>query len=271
MINKNIFRNRVAALLPIGVAVALAMTGCGSGGDTGSGAGGSGEKTITIATSNDAPFSFTDQATGELKGIDGEMINAIAEAKGWKVKVFTSEFATLIAALNAKKADVIVDAMYITDERKKQINFTEPWYTEGEAMVVPADSTLASRDDVKGKVLGAQTGTVFKDLVDSLGGSQVKLFDSQAALLAAVENKQVDAVFTDSAVIGYSLVQKPNPKLKLVEPYKPYYPGIIGAGVRKDDQQLLDDLNSGLAELKKSPKYLEILKKYGLGEANMVK
>jgi polar amino acid transport system substrate-binding protein len=266
-----ILRKRFAALVPMGVAVALAMTACGSTGGGDGATGGGDQKTITIATSNDAPFSFTDQATGELKGIDGEMINAIAEAKGWKIKVFTSEYATLIAALNAKKADAIVDAMYITEDRKKQINFTDPWYTEGEAMVVPADSTLASRDDVKGKVLGAQTGTVFKDLVDSLGGSQVKLFDSQAALLAAVENKQVDAVFTDSAVIGYSLVQKPNPKLKIVSPYEPFYPGIIGAGVRKDDTQLLQDLNSGLADLKKSPKYLEILKKYGLGEANMAK
>ncbi|MET3920066.1 transporter substrate-binding domain-containing protein [Arthrobacter sp. UYEF20] len=262
---------RLRALIPMGVVVALALTACGSGSSTGSASGGGEQKTITIATSNDAPFSFTDQASGELKGIDGEMINAIAANKGWKVKVFTSEFATLIAALSAKKADVIVDAMYITDDRKKQINFTDPWYTEGEAMVVPADSTLASRDDVKGKVLGAQTGTVFKDLVDSLGGSQVKLFDSQAALLAAVENKQVDAVFTDSAVVGYSLVQKPNPKLKLVTPYKPFYPGIIGAGVRKDDTQMLNDLNSGLADLKKSPKYLEILKKYGLTEANAAK
>ncbi|WP_441416889.1 ABC transporter substrate-binding protein [Arthrobacter sp. YAF16] len=269
--NTKILRKRFAALVPMGVAVALAMTACGSGGGGGGASGGGEQKTITIATSNDAPFSFTDQASGELKGIDGEMINAIAQAKGWKIKVFTSEYATLIAALNAKKADVIVDAMYITDDRKKQINFTDPWYTEGEAMVVPADSTLASRDDVKGKVLGAQTGTVFKDLVDSLGGSQVKLFDSQASLLAAVENKQVDAVFTDSAVIGYSLVQKPNPKLKLVSPYKPFYPGIIGAGVRKEDSQLLQDLNSGLADLKKTPKYLEILKKYGLTEANAVK
>lgn len=271
MMNTKILRKRFAALVPMGVAVALAMTACGSGGGGGGASGGGDQKTITIATSNDAPFSFTDQSSGELKGIDGEMINAIAQAKGWKIKVFTSEYATLIAALNAKKADVIVDAMYITDDRKKQINFTDPWYTEGEAMVVPADSTLASRDDVKGKVLGAQTGTVFKDLVDSLGGSQVKLFDSQASLLAAVENKQVDAVFTDSAVIGYSLVQKPNPKLKLVSPYKPFYPGIIGAGVRKEDSQLLQDLNSGLADLKKTPKYLEILKKYGLTDANAVK
>jgi polar amino acid transport system substrate-binding protein len=261
---------RLRALLPMGVVAALALSACGSGSSTGGGGGGE-QKTITIATSNDAPFSFTDQATGELKGIDGDMINEIAAKKGWKVKVFTSEFATLISALSAKKADVIVDAMYITDDRKKQINFTDPWYTEGEAMVVPADSTLASRDDVKGKVLGAQTGTVFKDLIETLGGSQVKLFDSQAALLAALENRQVDAVFTDSAVVGYSLVQKPNPKLKLVTPYEPYYPGIIGAGVRKDDTQLLNDLNSGLADLKKSPKYLEILKKYGLTEANAAK
>ncbi|MGY4542546.1 polar amino acid transport system substrate-binding protein [Arthrobacter sp. UYNi723] len=270
MINTKMLGKRFAALVPMGVVLALAMTACGSGSGGGSSAGGE-QKTITIATSNDAPFSFTDQEGGELKGIDGEMINAIAAEKGWKIKVFTTEFATLIPALMAKKADVIVDAMYITDKRKEQINFTDPWYSQGEGMIVPGDSTLKSRDDVKGKVLGAQTGTAFTELIATLGGSQTKLFDSQAALLAAVENKQVDAAFTDSAVIAYSLVQKPNPKLKLVSPYKPYFPGIIGAGVRKEDSQLLSDINSGLADLKKTPKYLEILKKYGLGEDNVAK
>jgi polar amino acid transport system substrate-binding protein len=132
---------RLRALLPMGVVAVLALSACGSGSSTGGGGGE--QRTVTIATSNDAPFSFTDQATGALKGIDGEMMNEIAASKGWKVKVFTSEFATLIAALSAKKADAIVDAMYITDDRKKQIDFTDPWYTEGEAMVVPADSTLA--------------------------------------------------------------------------------------------------------------------------------
>lgn len=269
----NRLSQRSTALIPLGVVVALALTACGSGASTGGSTGGGGaeQKTVTIATSNDAPFAFTDQATGELKGIDGEMINAIAASKGWKVKVFVTEFATLIPGLMAKKADVIVDAMYITDKRKEQINFTDPWYSQGEGMIVPGDSTLKTRDDVKGKVLGAQTGTVFSDFIGTLGGSQTKLFDSQAALLSAVENKQVDAAFTDSAVIAYSLVQKPNPKLKIVTPYKPYFPGIIGAGVRKEDTQLLSDLNSGLAELKKSPKYLEILKKYGLGEDNAAK
>jgi polar amino acid transport system substrate-binding protein len=255
-------------LIPIGVVIALALTACSSSTASTSEAV---QRTITIATSNDAPFAYIDQTTGALKGIDGEMINTIAAAKGWRIKVFSTDFATLISGLMAKKADVIVDGMYITEKRKLQINFTNPWYAEGEAMIVPGDSALKSRADVKGKILGAQTGTVFKDFIGTLGGSQTRFFDSQAALLTAVENKQIDAAFTDSAVIAYSLVQKPNPKLKLVTPYTAFFPGTIGAGVRKEDTQLLLDLNAGLADLKNSSKYMEILSKYGMGQDNVVK
>ncbi len=199
------------------------------------------------------------------------MITAIAKKKNWTIKPFVTDFATLIPALKGKKADLIADAMYITDERKKQIAFTDVWYTQGEGMLVAGDSALKSRDDVKGKILGAQTGTVFSDFIGTLGGSQTKFFDSQAALITAVENKQVDAAFTDSAVVAYALVQKPNPKIKLVTPYTPFFPGRIGAGVRIEDTQLLADLNAGLKELKTTPQYVQILKKYGLTEQNAAK
>ena len=248
----------------------LGVTACGGGSsDAGAGAA-AGRDKITIATSNDAPFSFTDPS-GKLQGIDGEMINAIAAQKGWDVEVFTTDFNTLIPALKAKKADAIVDAMYITDARKKEISFTDEWYTQGEGMLVPAGSTVTARDQLQGKVIGAQTGTVFVDFIKTLGGSDTKFFDSQAALITGVANGQVDAAFTDSAVLAYSLVQKPNPKIKLVDPYKPYFPGSIGAGVRQDDPELLTELNAGLADLKKTPQYLEILKKYGLTESNASK
>lgn len=261
------YAQRLKILVPMALVGALALTACSADVSTGSDA--DAEKTITIATSNDAPFSFTDADTGELSGIDGEMILAIAEAKGWNVEVFVTDFNTLIPALMAKKADVIVDAMYITDARKKEINFTDTWYMQGEGLLVPTGSTVENRDDVKGLVLGAQTGTVFTDLIGTLEGSETQFFDSQAALIAAVENGQIDAAFTDSAVLAYSLVQKPNPKIELVTPYTPYFPGQIGAGVRMEDTELLDDLNSGLADLKKTPQYLEILQKYGLGEDNV--
>lgn len=249
--------------------VALTLTGCG-GGDAGSASGGDGPITsLTIATSNDAPFSFTDES-GKLQGIDGEMINWIADKKGWEVKVFVSEFATLIPAIKAGKADTVVDAMYITDVRKEEVNFTDTWYQQGEGMVVPGDSTMTSRDDAKGSVIGVQTGTTFIELAESLEPKEIKYFDSQAALLAAVENKQVDVVFTDAAVVAYSLVQNPNDKIKIVDPYEPYFPGLIGAAVPKENTKLLDELNSGLAELKASPDYMKILTKYGLTESNAV-
>jgi polar amino acid transport system substrate-binding protein len=268
MHSSNRLNSHLKLLVPVAIVSVLALTGCA--GTTGAGAdGAAAKKTITIATSNDAPFAYTDATTGELTGIDGEMILAIAAEKGWKVKTFVTDFATLIPALTAKKADVIVDAMYITDKRKQTIDFTDTWYIQGEGLVVPAGSSVKNRDDLKGLVLGAQTGTVFSEFISTLGGSDTKLFDSQAALITAVENRQVDAAITDSAVLAYSLVQKPNPKITLVSPYKPFFPGTIGAGVRKDETALLKDLNSGLAALKKTPKYLEILKKYGLNEDNV--
>ncbi|TFD21350.1 ABC transporter substrate-binding protein [Cryobacterium sp. TMS1-13-1] len=263
----NPFAKRLKVLVPMALIGVLALTSCAA--DTTDAGADDATRTITIATSNDAPFSFTDATTGELSGIDGEMFLAIAEQQGWNVEVFVTDFNTLIPALMADKADVIVDAMYITDARKEQINFTDPWYMQGEGLLVPADSTVKNRDDVAGLVLGAQTGTVFLDLIDTLGGSETQYFDSQAALITAVENGQIDAAFTDSAVLAYSLVQKPNPKIKLVSPYEAYFPGTIGAGLRMEDTELLADINAGLADLKATPQYLEILQKYGLGEDNL--
>lgn len=253
--------------LPVIIASALALSACAAPAPA---ATTDAKRLITIATSNDAPFSFTD-ADGNLTGIDGEMWLEIAKCNNWDTKVFITDFSTLIPSLTAKKADIIVDAMYITDKRKEVINFTEPWYIQGEGVLVPAASTVKTRDDVKGLVLGAQTGTVFADFIATLGGSETKFFDSQAAIIAAVENGQVDAAFTDAAVLAYSLVQKPNDKVKLVSPYTPFFPGLIGAGVRMEDTDILDGVNTCLAELKTSGKYLEILKKYGLAEDNVSK
>ncbi|MBG6217081.1 polar amino acid transport system substrate-binding protein [Arthrobacter sp. CAN_A6] len=260
-------RRTIPRLTAMLAGLTLALTACG--GEEEQQAGSEGNTTVTIATSNDAPFSFTNEA-GELTGIDGEMMNWIAEKKGWEVEVYVSDFATLIPSIQTGKADIVVDAMYITDVRKEQVNFTDTWYQQGEGMVVPGDSTMTNRDDARGTVIGVQTGTTFIELAESLEPKEIKYFDSQAALLTAVENKQVDVVFTDAAVVAYSLVQNPNDQIKIVDPYEPFFPGLIGAAVPKENTAILEELNSGLAELKATPEYLEILTKYGLTESNAV-
>ncbi|TDP88883.1 extracellular solute-binding protein (family 3), partial [Leucobacter luti] len=161
---------------------------------------------------------------------------------------------------------------YVTDERKKKLAFTDTWYYQGEGMLVPADSTLANREEAEGLTLGAVTGTTHADLALTLTDeSDLKLFDTQANLIQAVANGQVDAAFTDQAVVAWSLVQNPNDKVKLVTPYEPYFPGTIAAAFRQDAEsdELREELNGALADLKATPQYLEILKKYGLGEDNV--
>lgn len=223
---------------------------------------------ITIGTSNDVPFSYIDKDTKELSGIDAEIMKYIAEKIGVKIETYTTDFSTLIPALKQKKFDIIVDAMYITDKRKEEINFTAPWYREGEGLVVRKDSTIKGVDDLKDKKLGAQTGTTFLDYAKTIPTKELKIYDNQATALLDLNNQRVDAVITDSATAAYSILHDSKLQLKLVSPYKTHFPGTVGAGVRKEDTALLDEVNKYLAELKKEGKDLEILKKYGLNEDN---
>ena len=261
---------RGAGALTASVALVV-LTACGGSDEAAGGGAGGGEsgRTIVVGTSNDAPFSFHDAGSDELKGIDGEMITAIAKEKGWTIEIYDTDFSTLIPALQADKIDVVVDAMYITDERKEQVDFTDPWYAEGEGIVVPEGTTgVTTGADLKGKVVGAQTGTVYLDYAQTLGAEEVQVLDSQAALLQALKNGQVDAVVTDSAVAGYAIAQDPSSGLELVLPEPAHFPGTIGAAVRKDDTELLAELNDGLKTLKESGQDLEILQKFGLDENN---
>ncbi|PRI10161.1 substrate-binding periplasmic protein [Leucobacter massiliensis] len=262
---------KTTALLTAIAAGALALTACSSGGGAPADAN-EGSRTVTVVTSNDAPFSYIDEDTGELTGIDGDMLNVMADQLGWNIEVVVTDFATMPQTVLSKKADLIADGLYVTDERKKTLAFSDTWYYQGEGMLVPSDSTLTSREDAKGKVIGVMTGTTHLEIAQELTSeSNIKQFDSQANLIQAVANGQVDAAFTDQAVVAWSLVQNPNDKVKLVSPYDPYFPGTIAAAFRQDEEsdELREALNGALADLKASPQYLEILKKYGLGEDNV--
>ncbi len=259
------------ALLAAVAAGALALSAC-SASSTPQAESEDGARTVTIVTSNDAPFSYLDDSTNELTGIDGEILNTIAEELNWDIEVIVTDFATMPQTVLSKKADFIADGLYVTDERKKTLSFSDTWYYQGEGMLVPADSTLKSRDDAKGLNIGVMTGTTHLEIAQSLSDdAHIKQYDSQANLLQAVANGQVDAAFTDQAVVAWSLVQNPNDKVKLVTPYEPYFPGTIAAAFRQDAEsdELREQLNEALANLKSTPKYLEILEKYGLGQDNV--
>ncbi|MGP3610466.1 ABC transporter substrate-binding protein [Anoxybacteroides rupiense] len=230
---------------------------------------------LIVGSSNDAPFAFIDKNTKQFSGIDAEIIKEIAKRLGIpKVEMKEIKFENLLLELNNKNIDIVTDGMYIKPEREKIANFTHTWYKEGEALVVPKDSSIKGIEDLKDKVVGAQKGMAFLELAQKLQKEgkikEVKVFGSQAELLLAVNTNKIDACITDSVVAGYSITKDPSLNLKLVSPYQAQAAGNIAAAVRKEDKDLLDAINKELDQLKEEGFILQVLKKYGLNQDNVV-
>ncbi len=226
---------------------------------------------ILIGSSNDAPFSYMDVETGELEGVDIEILREICKRLGIPdIQMKVIDFANLLVELNNNNIDMVVDAMYVKDERLQIAAFTDKWYQEGEAVVIPSDSSIADKDDLKGKTIGAQPGTTFYETaqkwLDEGKIGKLEAYDNQATLMTAVNMGKLDAVVTDGIVAGYTLSSDSALNLKLLSPYEAEASGQIGAAVRFADKAFLDEVNKSLNEMKEDGTLLTILKNYGLTE-----
>ncbi|HEX3078281.1 MAG TPA: ABC transporter substrate-binding protein [Lachnospiraceae bacterium] len=226
---------------------------------------------ILIGSSNDAPFSYQDIDTNELKGIDIEILREICKRLGIEdIQLKVIDFSNLLVELNNGSIDMVVDGMYVKDERLQIAAFTDKWYQEGEAVVIPADSDIKTKEDLAGKSVGAQPGTTFYDTaqkwLDDGKIGELVAYDNQATLMTAVNMGKVDAVVTDGIVAGYTLSSDSSLKLQLLAPYEAEASGQIGAAVRFEDEDFMKEVNTALNAMKDDGTLLKILKNYGLTE-----
>jgi polar amino acid transport system substrate-binding protein len=226
---------------------------------------------LTVASSNDAPFAFIDSKTNEFSGIDAEIIGEVAKRLGIdKVEMKQVPFENLLVELNNNTVDMVTDGMYVKEERQKKALFTNIWYKEGEAIIIPQDSKITSKDDLKNAVLGGQKGTTFLETAQKWQKDglvkDVIVFGSQSELMLAVNTGKVDACITDGMVAGYTLSQDSSLKLKILAPYEAESSGMIAAAVRKSDTSLAEAVNIQIDEMKKDGTILKLLQKYGMNE-----
>ncbi|MEH7176857.1 transporter substrate-binding domain-containing protein [Neobacillus vireti] len=211
------------------------------------------------------PFEFKEG--DEYKGIDIELINAIAKNEGFKIELSPMDFGGIIPAMQAGQLDVAIAGMSITEDRKKIVDFSSPYFDAGLIVVVKEDnSTIKSVDDLKGKKVAVKKGTSgAKYAVDNSSklGIEVVQFNDSPAMFQEVANGNADALIEDYPVISYAIAQK-DLGLKLVgDRLNGDQYGI--AVLKGENQDLLEKINNGLAELKKDGTYDKILKTY-LGE-----
>lgn len=291
---------KMAAALLAGAVVMGALSGCGS--DTAASSSGTAESSasaesaseagstsessdgesallteikergyIVIASSNDAPLCYEDIDTGELAGIDIEIFTEVCDRLGIpEIQMKVIDFSNMLVELNNNSVDMVVDAMYIKEERLEIALFTDVWYQEGEAVITKKDSEFTTKDSLKDAVMGAQPGTAFYETAEQwLADGKIKDlvgYENQATLMTAVNTGKVDAAVTDGIVAAYTLAQDSSLDLQLMSPYEAEASGRIGAAVRFEDKDFLEEVNAVLNEMKEDGTLLQILEDFGLNE-----
>ncbi|GAA3007397.1 ABC transporter substrate-binding protein [Actinokineospora diospyrosa] len=200
---------KVLALLP---ALVLAVAACGSsdGGSTGSSGGNTaanGVKLVEagkIKTCTNLPYPpFQFKQGDKTVGFDVDMVDLAAKKLGVTQEIVDIQFDVIKsgAALNSGKCDVAAAGMTITDERKQNLDFTNPYFDEVIALMVPKGSGITSLDQLKDKKLGVQRGTTSLDYATEKGFTPVE-FEDSGKQLQAYQAGQVDAVLQDLPVVN---------------------------------------------------------------------
>lgn len=217
-----------------------------------------------------APFEYYENgADGAVVGIDADLVNAIAADNGLTASFVKTPFDGIFAALAAGSCDIIASSVSITEERKAANDFTDPYFTIQQTILVRSGdaATLNDTPALKDKKVGAQSGTTGADFAKAEGsknGFDVTEFQGADEMIAALKAGQVDAVIQDSPINGYAATQSSG-ELTVSKVFD-------GAGeaygfvVPKSNPGLRDAMNASLKELNDSGKYKEIITKY-LGSA----
>ncbi|MDD2002087.1 lysine/arginine/ornithine ABC transporter substrate-binding protein [Pseudomonas putida] len=224
-------------------------------------------KEVRIATEGTyPPFSFLDN--GKLSGFDVDVANALCEKIQAKCEVVSQEWDGMIPGLVSGKYDAIVASMAITDERKKKIDFTQKYYATPARFITTKDSGIADTTPkgMAGKVVGVQGSTTQATyLEDNYKDASIKLYKTVDDASMDLANGRIDAVFSDAAILNEWLEKDGGECCDFVgqEIRDEKYFGVgKGIGLRKEDAELRDKLNTAIQAIIADGTYEKINKKY---------
>jgi polar amino acid transport system substrate-binding protein len=209
-----------------------------------------------------APYIFPDPENPEKYiGFEVDLADAIAKKLGVKAVHKQNAWDGLVPALERGDFDIAMNGIEITDERKETILFSRPYYIYTEQLVVRKDeNNIKDINDLKGKKVGTLSGTVAQDMLEDLGGVDVRIYPTQVEPYTDLAIGRIDAVLLDLPIAAF--YGKPNPELKYAG--EPMGEGLYGIAIRKEDEELKVKIDEILAELLRSGELKQIYEKWGL-------
>jgi len=236
------------------VMITAGLAGCG--GDEG-GEGEGLEDSYTVASDTSfVPFEFEED--GEYVGFDIDIINEIADRVGFDIELETTNFDGIIPGLQTGTFDIAIAGITITDERGEAVDFTSPYYKSGLRIGVPADNTtIESVDDLEGLTIATRLGSTSADYIDeNIEGATANTYEQLDQAYLSVEGGGSDAVLYDAPNVEYYILTAGEDTLKTVGELLEAQN--YGIAVSQGNEELVDAMNTALAEMIDDGTYAEI-------------
>jgi polar amino acid transport system substrate-binding protein len=194
-----------------------------------------------------APYVYPDPNHPEqLTGFEFDLANALAAKLGVKAQMVQNQWDQLIPALQRGNFDIILNGLEITDDNRRRIAMSSPYYVYSQQIVTRAGTAgLEKLDDLKRRRVGVLSASVAQRIVSGFGGIDVRIYPGNVESFRDLKAGRVDAVVLDLPIATY--YARTDADLKFSGP--PFAPGYYGIGVLKEDTTLLATLNAAIEQL----------------------
>ncbi|MGN1378032.1 MAG: basic amino acid ABC transporter substrate-binding protein [Dorea sp.] len=218
-----------------------------------------GKESDTLVMATNAEFPPYEYYEGdEVVGIDAEIAQAIADELGMTLKIEDMAFDSIIPAVTSGKADFGAAGMTVTEDRKKNVDFTDTYATATQVIIVKEDSDIAGPDDLVGKKIGVQLGTTGDIYAGDIEDAEVEQYNKGFEAVQALTQGKIDAVVIDGEPAKEFVAQAEG--LKILD--EAFTEEEYAIAVAKGNDDLREKINDALAKLKESGKIDEIVAKY---------
>ena len=209
-----------------------------------------------------APFEFkdTDQT---YKGLDVDIINKVAEIKGWNIQMSYPGFDAAVNAVQAGQADAIMAGMTKTKERENVFTMSDTYYDTKVVIATTKSNKITKYEELSGKTVGVKNGTAAQRFLESIKdkyGFTIKTFDTGDLMNNSLSTGAVNAIMDDKPVIEYAINQGQDLSINMVGEAV----GSFAFGVKKGSkyEYLVTEFNEALAQMKKDGSLDKIINKW---------
>ena len=217
---------------------------------------------VYVATNPEYPPFESVADDGEtIVGYEVDLLNAIAEKAGIEYKFESMQFASVVSSVQADPNTIGLSGISITPARQLEVNFSSPYINAGVAVIVKADSGIATMDDLNGKIIGAQLGTTSDmEAEEIVGADNVARYNTFLEAVMDLQGNKIDVVFVDRPVGIEILANLNDPSLTMldIEIVSDYY----GIAVNKNNTELLQKINDAIAALQQEGFFDQLDMKY---------